>query len=237
MSHSLPPRDLSRKEQVELIENIINKIEILGEYAIYVLKCDLPKSDEEIIRRLDDPYGLTNEESHDVEWTQRVLYADELYYVGQTNDLQRRLLEHVRGGATSALITTEFPPIEVTDVEWTATRKQAAEREKERSREIDDRELTRALSRDPIPVDSFYSRLNRLMKMSAEWYLEDYDPPRKKHVFEEWREKFLESFEAWGATLSPPTRSGERWIPSIHHPIQRNPSKRSANLLSTGINY
>lgn len=227
----LPSRDLSREKQVGQIKDIIDEVNVSGEYAVYTLRCDKPDSDEEIIRRLDQYYSLTDEEAYGPEWTRRILYADELYYVGQTKNSQRRLLEHVRGVSDAALFTTEFPPIELVDIEWAETREEATERERERRREIDDRELTNNLSRDPISSDGFDKRLGGLMEMSAEWYIEDYDPPKKKHVFEEWKSEFLESFEAWGGDIIP---AYEKWkeanpIDSPENPEEPLPTKSELN--------
>lgn len=201
MTYDLPSREMAAAHQRDRVAAIVADQADTGEYAVYTLRCERPASDDELLDRLDDYYPLLDEqrEYDGPDWAQQAVYADELYYVGQTEDLSSRLKQHVRGTSGAALFTTLFPPQELVSVEWIPDADMANKREMDRKRGLNDLEIGRQLIRDPLESELFTGRLSGLMEYDAEMYLEEHDTPRKQHVFVEWKRLFLESLEEWGS--------------------------------------
>lgn len=197
---ALPSRDASTVQIRERTAAVVADLEDTDDYAVYTLRCDMPQSEEELLDKLSEYYPSQAEDHYydGPSWAQRAQFADELYYVGQTNELRNRLEEHVRGRSKAARFTTLFPPRELVSVEWVPDLETAKKREMNRKRELDDLEVGRQLVNDAFEAELITERLAGLMEYDAEMYLEDYAPPRKSHVFKEWKHLFLESLDEWG---------------------------------------
>lgn len=110
--------------------------------AVYVLECTQPYKDDkqmrETLRTRYDPdvvdtavdykYSPNRGYKYPSELDDAI-FADEVYYVGETTSLDSRIRQHlVQGGAT---LTKNFPPHSIERVEWFESRNKALERESE----------------------------------------------------------------------------------------------------------
>lgn len=62
-------------------------------------------------------------------WKEEAIEANEIYYVGLTNNLLRRMREHIRGD--NSYFTSIVRPVQLVDVEWFESRSKAEEAERE----------------------------------------------------------------------------------------------------------
>jgi len=185
-SYRLPKRDGDIDKQREEINRILAEFDDPGEYAVYTLRCETPDSQQDVIERLDEYYDITDEDTRDYRpmWTKRIEYADEFYYVGMTNDPAQRLLAHVRGISSAALVTTEFPPRELVSIEWYPDEESAEKGESEQSRNLDDYDLTVNLVRGIVP--NYGLALPGWVELQANELLEQHNPLRKRQVYDAW---------------------------------------------------
>jgi len=120
-------------------------------HAVYVLECTQVYPDdkmEEILRQRYMPRSSAID---------KALFADSVFYVGETNDLARRIGQHL--GSDGSPITEVFPPKSLEQVEWLDSRDSAKRREAELVEEINNlvgvlgniADHTRGISEDHIP--------------------------------------------------------------------------------------
>ena len=117
-------------------------------YAVYVLECEgydsngydtdeKFKKDWEYWASAQDFDGYDPYEPE--RWAWAAYYADRVFYVGQTNSLHQRLLDHQSAPEATSIFNVVFQPMCVETVEWVSTRKQSLELEKEVADEYSDR--------------------------------------------------------------------------------------------------
>jgi|GEM_PF-3845692 len=137
-------------------------------HAVYVLECVQPYPDDEKMGEiLRQRYTSSRTNAID-----SALFADTVYYVGETNDLVRRVSQHLGGHGSS--FTAIFRPQSLERIEWCDSREAAEQRESELVEELNnmvgvihniaDSSLTSGISEDHIPewrlqeVRDFYGR-------------------------------------------------------------------------------
>lgn len=114
-------------------------------FAVYTLDCsnpylnkrDFEKRALEVIDRQCFNHGYVPD------WMWRAYHSNDIEYIGQTGNINRRLLEHIKPGNT--LFTSLFPPIRIKSIEWVGSRTDAVQRERSmhtaRQREADEEEF------------------------------------------------------------------------------------------------
>jgi len=118
------------------------------QYAVYILECEGYDSDgygtEE--KFLEDwsywasAQDFSGYDPHKPEkWAWAAYYSDRVFYVGQTNCLHRRLLDHQSAPEATSIFNVVFMPMRVERVEWVKTREQAKELEKELAEQYSNR--------------------------------------------------------------------------------------------------
>ena len=88
--------------------------------GVYVLKCHSPTNQNDI-RSPHDGYGSTS--------VNEALLADHLYYVGWSNRVAHRILQHVRGTTQGANFTKQYPPETLQEIRWYDSEKRAKAQE------------------------------------------------------------------------------------------------------------
>jgi predicted GIY-YIG superfamily endonuclease len=118
MSYKLPSRSDSLERQENHISEIIQSYDGFdgNENAVYVLKCHSPAHKNDI-RPPHDEYEPT--------YVDEALLADHLYYVGWSNRVAHRILQHIRGTAEGANFTKQFPPETLKEIRWYDSEKRA----------------------------------------------------------------------------------------------------------------
>lgn len=124
MSKALPSRDAPLDEQQERVEEIVQEFRWPEDFqnAVYVLECFCP-DDKSEIRPSHEEYGSSQVEE--------ALLADYLYYVGWTNRVVQRILQHVRGDSQGANFTMQYPPVTVQEIRWYGSESEAKRQERE----------------------------------------------------------------------------------------------------------
>jgi predicted GIY-YIG superfamily endonuclease len=122
MSYELPSRDDPPEEQEKIISEIIQDVDGFeaSKNAVYVLKCHSPTNRNDI-RSPHDGFGSTH--------VDEALLADHLYYVGWSNRVAHRILQHIRGTTQGANFTKQYPPETLQEIRWYKSEKQAKTQE------------------------------------------------------------------------------------------------------------
>jgi len=150
--HSLPKDEhLSYGADVgELVCEITgadHPLEQPDEYAVYVLECEGydPEGYQTEEKFKDDwRFWATTDEFDGYpyepeKWAWAAYYSDRLFYVGQTESLFYRLLDHQAEPEKTSIFNVVFQPMRIEKIEWMSTREQAKKREKELAQHYSDR--------------------------------------------------------------------------------------------------
>ena len=111
LSYELPSRDDRPERQKDRVVEIVKNRDGFeeGRDAVYVLKCVSPTNRSDI-QPPHDGYGNT--------YLDKALLADHLYYVGWSNQVAHRILQHVRGTSQGANFTKQYPPKTIQEIRW-----------------------------------------------------------------------------------------------------------------------
>jgi len=122
LAYELPSRDDPPEQQKNQIVEVVKNFDGYNksENAVYVLKCLSPTNPRDI-RPSHDGCGNT--------WTDQALLADHLYYVGWSNRLVHRILQHVQGTVQGANFTKQYPPKQIQEIRWYDSEKEAKAQE------------------------------------------------------------------------------------------------------------
>lgn len=101
MSNALPPRDAEKAEQRDEISRIVSSTrdDPDRENVVYVLECRTPENEAELQRFKKNVDAFTDYSTYDI----KALVAEELYYVGWTNQPIERILDHLQAEDEGAL--------------------------------------------------------------------------------------------------------------------------------------
>lgn len=95
-------------------------------------------------------------------WIELAYEVDELFYVGWSNRIYKRITDHVVGANDAALFTKLFPPKKIEDIHWFNTVSEARRAEPEIAMEITQygkRPPGDMYSRDDISIDELLSSI------------------------------------------------------------------------------
>lgn len=133
-------KDLERKYQAagKSLDAIARDIENTSEERKKLYEQEwgeIPSSQEEIKNMLlEDEQERGSNYVDNLPWTNYVIEADKILYVGYSSDLVRRIKEHLSGNG--AIFTSIARPTSLTTVNWFESKKQAREAEKELAEEL-----------------------------------------------------------------------------------------------------
>lgn len=99
-------------------------------YAVYIFKCK-PRSED-----LRD--YCSSKLGHVPNWVLSAKNADEMYYVGVTGELDRRLEEHISGGDKASVVTQVYKPTKLTWLDFKRDWQSAKETEIYQANELRD---------------------------------------------------------------------------------------------------
>lgn len=127
MTNALPPRDSEIAEQRNEISRIVSSTRDIsgGENAVYVLECRTPENEAELQRFKKSVNAFTDYSTYDI----KALVAEELYYVGWTNQPIERILDHLRAEDEGAQFTKVYQPIAIEEIRWFESPEAAKEAE------------------------------------------------------------------------------------------------------------
>lgn len=189
---SLPDRSLDEKEIKDSLHQLTRDYPV-GDYNVYTISCQFPKSNAEKLQ------WIHSHEEYDLRsvsypsWVDSVLAADEIYYVGFTDDVPDRLLKHVKGLSDSANFTEIFNPEKVVSITSYSDIETAKSKEMERAYELTDHEYIDKLTENPIAL-RFVENLNGQMKFLASSYLKKDQWPTKSDIYNRWKKEFQERY-------------------------------------------
>ncbi|WP_251331204.1 hypothetical protein [Haloplanus pelagicus] len=133
---SLPPVDSNN------ISNELNFLSSLSGYSsdniVYVLRCRQMEPDSKIISRAELLYDDvdTYKQHYYPNWVDHALESELLLYVGWTNDVQRRITDHLTG--EGAVFTEIFPPIGIVKLYPADTSREAKRMESQVASQLSD---------------------------------------------------------------------------------------------------
>jgi predicted GIY-YIG superfamily endonuclease len=148
-------------------------------YFVYVLECSVPPEE-----RAKEMSEKISDDETTPEWLDRIHEVREVFYVGQTNNIYRRLWEHIGDLDRGAQFTAICKPIKLRRLETCKTREEAEAREKElrrRINEIGGKGSQRAFAysdRKSEEPDWNDELLGRVLQKHHEEYLDSETPPQ-----------------------------------------------------------
>lgn len=96
------------------------------------------------------------------QWIDSAYEADEIYYVGMSNDVSRRITDHVLGTKSGAMFTKLFPPVKIHDVEYFETRKEAKKKEQEVAEDLKEKKPKQDPKVIADEANDLYDYLNKI---------------------------------------------------------------------------
>jgi predicted GIY-YIG superfamily endonuclease len=157
--YPLPQRNQMEKYIGEQIAELVEDLSISSKYVVYVLECGRDIPPEQRMTALEQFMNDSDEYSKPTQyrdihtkkpeeervlievapdWWGRVCRADIIYYVGYTDNLGKRLSDHILGTEDGALFTKVFEPDALLSVREYDTQKLAMKREKQVAKTLND---------------------------------------------------------------------------------------------------
>jgi hypothetical protein len=150
--YSLPKRTQMEQHVHQRIQDLIKSLSIQSKYVVYTLECgrDVPLSRrmsliKDYISKTDSLSEYTTKLANKNEYVERIPEwhikvgkADVLYYVGYTNNLGKRLSDHILGRTDGAVFTKIFQPNALIITREYNTQKKALKREKQLASSLND---------------------------------------------------------------------------------------------------
>lgn len=212
--YPLPQRNQMEKYIGEQIAELVDELSISSKYVVYVLECGREIPPEQRMTALEqfmedsdeyskptkrkDPQTIKTEEEREQigvapGWWHHSCRSDELYYVGYTDNLGRRLSDHVLGTDDGALFTKVFEPNALLFVREYDTQELALEREKQIARTLNDSKNYKLNHTDydnlPIPITQQQNKWDRFYGTGIQ---ENFKHPES---IEEEKQRLVERFE------------------------------------------
>lgn len=212
--YPLPRRNQMEKFVGEQLAELVKDLSISSKYVVYVLECGRDIPPEQRITALEqfmeeskeyskptkrkDPHTIKTEEERELigvapDWWHHSCRADDLYYVGYTDNLGKRLSDHILGTDSGALFTKVFEPNALLSVRGYDTQELALEREKQIARTLNDFRNYKLNHTDydnlPIPITQQQNKWDRFYRTGIQ---ENFKHPES---IEEEKQRLVDRFE------------------------------------------